>query len=72
MGWNMSSIRKGSKVSYKVGRGYGEATVLEIKDGVATLQTSKGGNLNRAVDDLTLLGKTAAPAKKVKASDDSE
>jgi hypothetical protein len=45
-------FRKGQKVKYKVGRGYGSGTFVSSNEGQATIQTNTGATLHRQVSDL--------------------
>lgn len=67
----MSAVRKGSSVSFPVGRGFGQGTVMSLEDGMATIRTVKGREINRHVDRLAPLEKPKERAKTNK-TDDAE
>ena len=48
----MASVKVGSQVRYKVGLGYGSATVSAIDGDKAVLNTNKGGQIRRRLDSL--------------------
>jgi hypothetical protein len=63
-------VRKGSRVKYKVGRGYGLGRVKHVKGGVATIVTEHGVELNRSVEKLKSPDEDPEPATAAPAAED--
>jgi hypothetical protein len=46
------SVRKGSRVKFKVGKNWCLGKVLKVAEGKATIETAKGSQVTRALDSL--------------------
>jgi hypothetical protein len=46
------SVRKGSRVKFKVGKNWCVGKVLKVAEGKATIETAKGSQVTRALDSL--------------------
>ena len=51
----MSEIRVGDRVKFRAGRGYALGRVANIAEGMATIATDAGKNVNRKLRQLELL-----------------
>lgn len=57
------SIRKGQRVKYRVGRGWGLARVKSVGNGIVTLKTANGSEVNRTEASLAPVGEASAEAE---------
>lgn len=46
------TVKKGSRVKFKAGKGYGLGKVTSVKGGVATIATEGGASVNRKLEGL--------------------
>lgn len=49
------TVRKGTKVRYRVGSGWGRGVVRQVSGDMVTIHTNKGGEVNRRTALVTLM-----------------